>query len=160
MGSQQNEGTSYQPSERKPCANNCGFFGTAKNRNLCSKCFRDVCIQEAHAASAKATMEKSLLHSSAAAVEAAVVPSLDVAIRVAEPSSSSELSKPSKVANRCGSCNKKVGLTGFVCKCGTTFCGTHRYPEKHQCSYDFKGAGRDVISKANPSIKADKIARF
>ncbi|KAJ1381331.1 Zinc finger, AN1-type [Sesbania bispinosa] len=154
MGSQQNDGTSYPPSEPKPCANNCGFFGTAGNQNLCSKCYRDLSIQEVHAATAKAAMEKSLLLP-AAAITASP------AVLVAEPSSSAEPSAaPAKAANRCGSCNKKVGLTGFVCKCGTTFCGTHRYPEKHQCSYDFKTAGRDVISKANPIIKADKIQRF
>ena len=65
-----------------------------------------------------------------------------------------------KVANRCFICRKKVRLTGFKCRCGSTFCGEHRYPEKHECSFDFKGAGRDAIAKANPVVKADKVERF
>ncbi|CBI34811.3 unnamed protein product, partial [Vitis vinifera] len=65
-----------------------------------------------------------------------------------------------KVPNRCMSCNKKVGLTGFRCKCGSTFCGAHRYPEKHECTFDFKASGRDAIAKANPVVKADKLDRL
>jgi predicted nucleic acid binding AN1-type Zn finger protein len=67
---------------------------------------------------------------------------------------------PSKPANRCFSCSKKVGLTGFQCKCGGTYCGTHRYAENHECLFDFEGAGRDAIAKANPVIKANKVERF
>lgn len=152
MGSQQNDGMSFPPSELKPCVNNCSFFGTAGNNNLCSKCYRDLCAQEERAASAKATVEKTRIRPVTEAVPL---------VEPAEPPSPWEAApEPSKAANRCGSCNKKVGLTGFVCKCGATFCGTHRYPEKHECSYDFKAAGRDVISKANPVIKADKMQRF
>ncbi|KAL8150476.1 hypothetical protein V2J09_020284 [Rumex salicifolius] len=51
-----------------------------------------------------------------------------------------------KASNRCGSCNKKVGVIGFKC----------RYPEEHDCSIDYKVAGRDAIAKANPVVKADK----
>lgn len=163
MGSEQNDGTSYQPSEPKPCDNNCGFFGTAGNRNLCSKCYRDFCIEEERAASAKAAMEKSLLHPAAAVTAAASATlSTDSTVPAAEASSSSEpqVVALKKAANRCGSCNKKVGLSGFVCKCGNTFCGVHRYPESHECSYDFKGVGRDAISKANPVVKADKMEKF
>ncbi|XP_027337767.1 zinc finger A20 and AN1 domain-containing stress-associated protein 7-like [Abrus precatorius] len=143
MDSAKKDGASHIPSEPELCSNNCGFFGSAENQNLCSKCYRDLCIEEKHSATE---------------------PSLDLTLAVGKPSSSAEPSssqaEPSKEVERCASCFKKVGLTGFVCKCGVTFCGTHRYPEKHQCSYDFKTAGRDAISKANPVIKADKVQRF
>ena len=32
-----------------------------------------------------------------------------------------------KKKNRCLKCNKKVGLTGFPCRCGGLFCSLHRY---------------------------------
>lgn len=33
-------------------------------------------------------------------------------------------------AKRCGQCKKKVGLTGFDCRCGHVFCGVHRYADQ------------------------------
>jgi predicted nucleic acid binding AN1-type Zn finger protein len=62
--------------------------------------------------------------------------------------------------NRCTTCRKRVGLTGFKCRCGTMFCGVHRYPEIHGCSYDFKSAGREEIAKANPLVKAAKLQKI
>ncbi|XP_042969270.1 putative zinc finger A20 and AN1 domain-containing stress-associated protein 8 [Carya illinoinensis] len=58
---------------------------------------------------------------------------------------------------RCKSCNKKVGLTGFDCRCGNVFCGMHRYPEEHACTVDFKAIGREVLAQQNPICKADKL---
>nr|GMC90426.1 zinc finger A20 and AN1 domain-containing stress-associated protein 4-like [Ipomoea batatas] len=63
-------------------------------------------------------------------------------------------------ANRCSSCRKKVGLTGFRCRCGVTFCGTHRYPEMHACTFNYKALGREAIAKANPLIKAQKLDKI
>jgi hypothetical protein len=40
------------------------------------------------------------------------------------------------------------------------FCALHRYSDKHNCTYDYKTAGREAIAKANPLVKADKILRF
>ena len=43
-----------------------------------------------------------------------------------------------KKKNRCHTCKKKVGLTGFTCRCGGLFCSIHRYSDKHQCDFDYK----------------------
>ncbi|XP_068341322.1 zinc finger A20 and AN1 domain-containing stress-associated protein 4-like [Pyrus communis] len=62
--------------------------------------------------------------------------------------------------NRCTVCRKRVGLTGFKCRCGTTFCGVHRYPEKHACSFDFKTLGREEIARSNPLVIAEKLEKI
>lgn len=160
-----NDATSFQQSDSPIlCANGCGFFGTPATMNLCSKCYRDHKTREEQTASAMAAVEKSM--SPAPPPEPLAV---EPDVLVAETSSSggadkdpevAEAPPPTKAANRCGCCNKKVGVTGFKCRCGSTFCGSHRYPEEHGCSFDFKGAARDAIAKANPQVKADKMERF
>ena len=41
-----------------------------------------------------------------------------------------------------------MGLTGFRCRCGDLFCSEHRYSDRHECSYDYKTAGREAIGAA------------
>ena len=65
-----------------------------------------------------------------------------------------------KNISRCMECNKKIGLTGFKCRCGYTFCATHRYTDAHECDYDYKTAGRAELAKANPLVVADKVTRI
>ncbi|KAJ9706744.1 hypothetical protein PVL29_001960 [Vitis rotundifolia] len=172
MGSENktNDETSFQPSEPILCANGCGFFGAAATMNLCSKCYRDLRIKEEQQASAKAAMNMSF---NPKLLQENWTPSFSFLDTAGGSSSSSSCSftfgnvgvgggdkSEPKVPNRCMSCNKKVGLTGFRCKCGSTFCGAHRYPEKHECTFDFKASGRDAIAKANPVVKADKLDRL
>ncbi|KHN18756.1 Zinc finger A20 and AN1 domain-containing stress-associated protein 4 [Glycine soja] len=124
------------PEGHRLCSNNCGFFGSPATMNLCSKCYRDIRLKEEEQAKTKSTIETALSGSSSATVAVA------------------------SAANRCGACRKRVGLTGFKCRCGTTFCGTHRYPEKHACGFDFKAVGREEIARANPVIKGEKLRRI
>ncbi|URE04553.1 hypothetical protein MUK42_18956 [Musa troglodytarum] len=67
---------------------------------------------------------------------------------------------PLRYINRCSSCQKRVGLTGFRCRCGDLFCASHRYSDTHDCSFDYKAAGREQIAKANPLIRAAKIIKI
>ncbi|CAK6965132.1 AN1-type zinc finger protein 5-like [Scomber scombrus] len=75
-----------------------------------------------------------------------------------EDSKAPEPLKPKK--NRCFMCRKKVGLTGFDCRCGNLFCGLHRYSDKHNCPYDYKAEAAAKIRKENPVVVADKIQRI
>jgi len=65
-----------------------------------------------------------------------------------------------KKKNRCQACKKKVGLTGFNCRCGGLFCSIHRYSDKHECSFDYKAMGEKEISEANPVVVAAKINKI
>jgi len=73
-------------------------------------------------------------------------------------SSSSKPKKPKK--SKCGVCKKKLGLTGFECRCGKQFCAIHRYTDKHECSFDWETLGKDQLRKANPVVQNAKIQKF
>ncbi|ORY33580.1 hypothetical protein BCR33DRAFT_653265, partial [Rhizoclosmatium globosum] len=58
----------------------------------------------------------------------------------------------------CFTCNKKLGsIAVFKCKCSNFFCSTHRYSDRHQCSFNYKEAGRAALTKENPKIGGNKV---
>lgn len=67
---------------------------------------------------------------------------------------------PAKGRNRCFSCNKKVGLTGFRCRCDNLFCSMHRYSDQHECSFDYKTDGRAKLERDNPQVVGAKIRKI
>lgn len=69
-------------------------------------------------------------------------------------------SKGKEGPSRCSTCRKRVGLTGFNCRCGNLYCALHRYSDKHDCKFDYRTAARDAIAKANPVVKAEKLDKI
>ncbi|XP_013782594.1 AN1-type zinc finger protein 6-like [Limulus polyphemus] len=68
--------------------------------------------------------------------------------------------KDKKKKNRCQMCRKRVGLTGFECRCGGLFCSIHRYVNEHNCSFDYKQQGAQEIQKNNPLVVGDKVQKI
>uniref|UniRef100_A0A673TL77 AN1-type zinc finger protein 6 n=1 Tax=Suricata suricatta TaxID=37032 RepID=A0A673TL77_SURSU len=73
---------------------------------------------------------------------------------------SESLEKPKQRKNRCFMCRKKVGLTGFECRCGHVYCGVHRYSDVHNCSYNYKADAAEKIRKENPVVVGEKIQKI
>jgi len=57
---------------------------------------------------------------------------------------------------RCTKCNKKTWVI-HNCQCGEKFCLNHRYPESHDCSYDYKGSAKEILNRKLSKVVADKV---
>eukprot|EP00002_Diphylleia_rotans_P013562 TRINITY_DN264_c0_g3_i2.p1 TRINITY_DN264_c0_g3~~TRINITY_DN264_c0_g3_i2.p1 ORF type:complete len:185 (+),score=31.32 TRINITY_DN264_c0_g3_i2:67-621(+) len=172
------------------CVKNCGFFGNPATGNMCSRCFRThaaaqspstptsvptvnivqstppaevqrigpsapIAIPSSHN-SHNSSHSHSHSHNAGGASLLGATPSPG-----ASPSSADAASSPLRRAMaRCALCRKKVGLTGFQCRCSQTFCGDHRYPDIHNCSFDYKAHDRAALAEANPAVVASKITKI
>ena len=59
------------------------------------------------------------------------------------------------------SCKRKLGLSNmFICRCQEYYCCTHRNPETHNCSFDHRSYGKEVLQKSIVKIVAPKIDKI
>jgi len=165
------------------CVNNCGVTGNPATKNMCQNCFNAtttatvITTSSSSSAAAAGGMvvsggltvprggdksPRSRLARSPERSSDAAGTCPDLAGREGmetEDGAKEAAASARRSVNRCSGCRRKVGLTGFRCRCGELFCSEHRYSDRHDCSYDYKAAGREAIARENPVVKAAKIVR-
>ncbi|KAF5738370.1 zinc finger A20 and AN1 domain-containing stress-associated protein 5 [Tripterygium wilfordii] len=154
------------------CVNNCGVTGNPATNNMCQKCLNTTTASTTNSSASTVSGGGVLKFSSSGELSPRSSPkraarqpdpSLEVMGRRtpdrAESGVATEKEMDKRVVNRCSGCRRRVGLTGFRCRCGELFCWEHRYSDRHDCSYDYKAAGRETIARENPVVKAAKIVR-
>ncbi|XVF22976.1 hypothetical protein REPUB_Repub12eG0217400 [Reevesia pubescens] len=162
------------------CINNCGVTGNPATNNMCQKCFNATTATSSSSSSSSTVTtnvsspfvtggagsdDQSSRSTSSHSQENRSDPARPTAAATTTNSRTSTSNRPAndfagkKIVNRCSGCRKRVGLTGFRCRCGELFCSEHRYSDRHDCSYDYKAAGREAIARENPVVKAAKIIR-
>ncbi len=141
---------------------------------MCSKCHKDMLMKQEQAKLAASAIDGIVNGSSSSNGKETTlvagsgdlqVNSVEREVVTAQPSEAPGLGEklegePKEGPNRCNTCRKRVGLTGFKCRCGNLFCSSHRYSEQHDCLFDYRAAGRDAIAKANPVVKAEKLDKI
>jgi hypothetical protein len=151
------EPTEVRAPEITLCANRCGFPGNPATHNLCQSCFL------AGHPSPSSSMPAVSVSTPPVVVDRPRLAPVDLSPTspAVDSAPAATDTKPARTSvNRCSSCRKRVGLTGFRCRCDRTFCGEHRYSDRHGCSYDYRAAARDAIARDNPVVRAAKIVRF
>jgi len=168
----------------------CNFYGSEKTEGYCSVCYKDIVknnknnkiseenlIEKVRESSPAKTSTNTAALSAATAKSTPVKSEIDDDTMKLKPiaSSTAKLSTPKKSPacsspsssspakkkkTRCLICKKKLGISGFECRCGGMFCSLHRFEDQHNCNFDFKTTEREKLAKENQKVEDAKIEKI
>mmetsp|Transcript_23151 Transcript_23151/g.66783 ORF Transcript_23151/g.66783 Transcript_23151/m.66783 type:complete len:303 (-) Transcript_23151:45-953(-) len=138
---QRRESEAQQLLAGPPCLD-CGVnAGRLQTDGLCSICFREQVVKENRALKKRREEAKRREQEALQRREQERREEEERQLRLQQDPS------------RCYACKKKIGLTGFQCQCGYHFCSTHRHAEDHQCTFDHKARGRQLLAQQAAGLK-------
>jgi len=143
-------GVKEQPAKKEPqlCIKECGFFGMDQFKGMCSKCFQKSGEKAVVPPKDKKQIRKAKWK--AAKLKLRAVRMFQMVVKRPEQ----------KNKNRCYSCDKRIGTTeipGIECRCGYTFCPSHRLPHDHDCPYNFKERQKQKLARENNKVNHKKF---
>ena len=59
----------------------------------------------------------------------------------------------------CQNCKRKT-LLKITCKCELTVCFDCRYPELHDCKFDYQKEAKEKLTKDNPIVISEKLVKI
>ena len=90
-------------------------------------------------------------------IDKKIIPSSDKAEAQNEPSKPKELIRPKRCQH--DGCKVKLMLADFACRCTNFYCSQHRFSTAHQCPFDYKAVGKELLTKQMPTVIGEKFER-
>jgi hypothetical protein len=77
-------------------------------------------------------------------------------------SSSAAVEKKKKSCCPVDGCKYRMKLadTISVCRCGVSYCPSHRYPDEHRCSYNYRAAATELLSTQMVKCVGDRLEKI